>query len=193
MSKKELPSEALFFIMKGKILISSPSLLTDMIFYKSIILIVDQTDEGITGFILNRPSDLFMIKEVESSEKIKIDLYYGGPVSSEHFYLLRSEKNYTEIINVYDNLFWGNNLDFLINQVEKGIIKMDDFILFQGYSGWDLGQLDDEIANDSWIITEKKVKEIFSYKEKNSWNNLIKQFGHKYKLWSNSPDDITLN
>lgn len=193
MSKKELPSEALFFIMKGKILISSPSLLTDMIFYKSIILIVDQTDEGITGFILNRPSDLFMIKEVESSEKIKIDLYYGGPVSSEHFYLLRSEKTYTEIINVYDNLFWGNNLDFLINQVEKGIIKMDDFILFQGYSGWDLGQLDDEIANDSWIITEKKVEEIFSYIEKNSWNNLIKQFGHKYKLWSNSPDDITLN
>ena len=193
MSKKELPSEALFFIMKGKILISSPSLLTDMIFYKSIILIVDQTDEGITGFILNRPSDLFMIKEVESSEKIKIDLYYGGPVSSEHFYLLRSEKIYTEIINVYDNLFWGNNLDFLINQVEKGIIKMDDFILFQGYSGWDLGQLDDEIANDSWIITEKKVEEIFSYIEKNSWNNIIKQFGHKYKLWSNSPDDITLN
>ena len=193
MSKKELPSEALFFIMKGKILISSPSLLTDMIFYKSIILIVDQTDEGITGFILNRPSDLFMIKEVESSEKIKIDLYYGGPVSSEHFYLLRSEKNYTEIINIYDNLFWGNDLDFLINQIEKGIIKMDDFILFQGYSGWDLGQLDDEIANDSWIITEKKVEEIFSYIEKNSWNNLIKQFGHKYKLWSNSPDDITLN
>ncbi len=193
MSKKELPSEALFFIMKGKILISSPSLLTDMIFYKSIILIVDQTDEGVTGFILNRPSDLLMIKEVESSEKIKIDLYYGGPVSSEHFYLLRSEKIYTEIINVYDNLFWGNNLDFLINKVEKGIIKMDDFILFQGYSGWDLGQLDDEIANDSWIITEKKVEEIFSYKEKNSWNNLIKQFGHKYKLWSNSPDDITLN
>ena len=193
MSKKELPSEALFFIMKGKILISSPSLLTDMIFYKSIILIVDQTDEGITGFILNRPSDLFMIKEVESSEKIKIDLYYGGPVSSEHFYLLRSKKNYTEIINIYDNLFWGNNLDFLINQVEKGIIKMDDFILFQGYSGWDLGQLDDEIANNSWIITEKKVEEIFSYIEKNSWNNLIKQFGHKYKLWSNSPDDITLN
>ena len=31
--------------MKGKILISSPSLLSDMIFYKSIILIVDETDE----------------------------------------------------------------------------------------------------------------------------------------------------
>ena len=182
-----------FFNMKGKILISSPSLLTDMIFYKSIILIVDQTDEGVTGFILNRPSDLFMTKEVEYSEKIKIDLYYGGPVSSDHFYLLRSEKIHKEIINVYDNLFWGNNLDFLINQIEKGIVKMNDFILFQGYSGWGLRQFDKEIANDSWIITESKVENIFSFKKKNSWNNLIKKFGHKYRLWSNSPDDITLN
>jgi putative transcriptional regulator len=193
MSKKELHSEALFFNMKGKILISSPSLLTDMIFYKSIILIVDQTDEGVTGFILNRPSDLFMTKEVKYSEKIKIDLYYGGPVSSEYFYLLRSEKIHKEILNVYDNLFWGNNLDFLINQIEKGIVKMNDFILFQGYSGWGLKQLDNEIANDSWIITEKKVEDVFSFKKKNSWNNLIKEFGHKYRLWSNSPDDITLN
>ena len=60
-----------FFSMKGKLLISSPGLLTDMIFYKSIILIVDQTDEDITGFILNRPSNLFMNKEIDSSKKIK--------------------------------------------------------------------------------------------------------------------------
>ena len=59
--------------MKGKLLISSPGLLTDMIFYKSIILIVDQTDDGITGFILNRPSDLFMYKEIDS-QKNKIGL-----------------------------------------------------------------------------------------------------------------------
>ena len=65
--------------------------------------------------------------------------------------------------------------------------------MFQGYSGWGLRQFDKEIANDSWIITENKVEDIFSFKKKNSWNNLIKKFGHKYRLWSNSPDDITLN
>ena len=40
--------------MKGKILISSPNLLSDMIFYKSIILIIDKTEDGLTGLILNR-------------------------------------------------------------------------------------------------------------------------------------------
>ena len=182
-----------FFRMKGKLLISSPGLLTDMIFYKSIILIVDQTDEGFTGFILNRPSDLFMYKEIGSSKKIKIGLNYGGPVSSDHYFLLRSEKEYSEILNIYNNIYWGNNIEFLFNLIEKNKVDINDFILFQGYSGWDRDQLDDEIENNSWIINDKKGDDVFKLKEKNSWNRLIKNLGDEYFLWSNSPDDITLN
>ena len=182
-----------FFSMKGKLLISSPGLLTDMIFYKSIILIVDQTDDGITGFILNRPSDLFMFKEIDSSKKIKIELYYGGPVSSNHYFLLKSQKEYSEVLNVYDNVYWGNNIAFLFDLVEKNKIDANDFILFQGYSGWGVDQFKNEIEKNSWILNEKNKNDVFSLKEKNSWNRLIKNLGDKYILWSNSPDDITLN
>jgi len=181
-----------FFKMKGKLLISSPGLLTDMIFYKSIILIVDQTDEGITGFILNRPSGLFVYKEIESLKKIKIGLNYGGPVSSDHYFLLKSDKEHSEILNIYDNIYWGNNIEFLFNLIEKKRVDINDFILFQGYSGWGIDQLEDEIENNSWIINNKK-NDVFRLKEKNSWNRLIKNYGNKYILWSNSPDDITLN
>ena len=193
MSKRSFPVKLFFFSMKGKLLISTPGLLTDMIFYKSIILIVDQTDEGITGFILNRRSDLFMFKEIESSKKIKIDLYYGGPVSTDHFFLLKSEKEYPEISNIYDDIYWGNNIKFLFNLVEKNKVNINDFTLFQGYSGWSLEQLEDEIENNSWILNEERDIDLFSLKENKSWNSLIKNLGDKYILWSNSPDDITLN
>ena len=193
MSKRSFPVKLFFFRMRGKLLISSPGLLTDMIFYKSIILIVDQTDEGITGFILNRPSDLFMYKEIDTSKKIKIGLNYGGPVSSDHYFLLRSKKEYFEILNIYDNIYWGNNIEFLFNLIEENKVGINDFILFQGYSGWGRDQLDDEIENNSWIVNDKKEDDVFKFKEKNSWNNLIKNLGDKYVLWSNSPDDITLN
>ena len=53
-----------------------------MIFYKSIILIVDKTEDGLTGLILNRRSDLFITKDIKSTRKVKIDLYYGGPAVS---------------------------------------------------------------------------------------------------------------
>ena len=64
---KRASIEALFFIMKGKILISSPSLLSDSIFYKSIILIVDETDNSHIGFILNRPGGLFLMNDSDNS------------------------------------------------------------------------------------------------------------------------------
>ena len=56
-----------------------------MVFYKSIILIVDETEDGLTGFIINRYSDLFITKDLDSLQNIKIDLYYGGPVSTNHY------------------------------------------------------------------------------------------------------------
>ena len=50
--------------MKGNILIASPNLLFDSFFSKTIILIVDQTKDGYTGFILNKALKL-KIKEVK--------------------------------------------------------------------------------------------------------------------------------
>ena len=179
--------------MKGKILISSPNLLSDMIFYKSIILIIDKTEGGVTGLILNRRSDLFITKDVKSTRKVKIDLYYGGPVSNNHYYLLKSKSDHSESIKIDKNLYWGNNLEYLFDQIENGLIDQQDVILFQGYSGWSIEQLDNEIENDSWIVLGDQIENVFNYKENNSWNKIIKTLGKKYRIWSNSPDDITLN
>jgi len=193
MSKRASPKKLFFFTMKGKILLSSPNLLSDMIFYKSIILIVDETEKGLTGFILNRKSDLYITKDIKSTKKVKIDLFYGGPVSNNHYYLLKSENDHFESIKIHKNLYWGNNLEYLFNQIEDGLIDKEDVIFFQGYSGWDNEQLDDEIENNSWIVLENGIENTFEYKESKSWNKIIKSLGKKYRIWSNSPDDISLN
>ena len=193
MSKRASPKKLFFFTMKGKILLSSPNLLSDMIFYKSIILIVDETEKGLTGFILNRKSDLYITKDIKSTKKVKIDLFYGGPVSNNHYYLLKSENDHFESIKIDKNLYWSNNLEYLFNQIEDGLIDKEDVIFFQGYSGWDNEQLDDEIEKNSWIVLENGIENTFEYKESKSWNKIIKSLGEKYRIWSNSPDDISLN
>ena len=164
-----------------------------MIFYKSIILIVDETEDGLTGFIINRYSDLFITKDLDSSKDIKIDLYYGGPVSTNYYYLLRSENDHFRSIKIDENLYWGNDLEFLFNQIENGLINVNDVIFLQGYSGWNLNQLDNEIDDNSWIVLDNQPDMVFNLNKKNSWNKIIKSLGNKYKIWSNSPDDITLN
>ena len=100
---------------------------------------------------------------------------------------------YSDIFNIYDDIYWGNNIEFLFNLIEKNKVNINDFILFQGYSGWSLEQLEDEIDNNCWILNDNIKYDLFSLKENKSWNRLLKNLGDKYILWSNSPDDITLN
>ena len=77
--------------------------------------------------------------------------------------------------------------------ISKGKIDLEDVIFFQGYSGWETEQLNDEIECKSWIVIDRHDKNIFDLIKKNSWNKIINELGGKYKIWSNSPDDIYLN
>ena len=46
---------------------------------------------------------------------------------------------------------------------------------------------------DRFWITQDFEYDLFSLTKKNSWKTLIKKLGGQYKVWYNSPDDITLN
>lgn len=179
--------------MKGKYLISSPNLLNDEVFYKSIIYIVDETTQGLTGFILNRKSGFFLSDQNIKSQKNNIELFYGGPVSHNLFYILKSDVEMEGIIRIRDNIYWGNNINLIIDTLSKGLVNIKNINFYKGYSGWDKGQLDKEIENNSWIVKDDLDTDHFTLVNNNSWNNIIREIGGKYKIWSNSPDDINLN
>ena len=178
--------------MKGKILISSPNLLTDMIFYKSIILLVEESSDGYTGFILNRPGGILFMKNETHTHGKKFKFNFGGPVSDQTFFITNKKIKNLEIFWVENSIYWGNNVKTAIELINDGKISLNDIIFFQGYSGWDSEQLEFEIKNKSWIVIDNYSFNLFNLK-KNSWNKIIDGLGHKYKIWSNSPDDISLN
>ena len=72
---------------KGKILIAEPSIIGDISFNRSIILLVEHGNNGSIGFILNKPMNLNisdLIPEIESNFKI----YNGGPVQQDNLYFI---------------------------------------------------------------------------------------------------------
>ena len=185
--------EALFFEMKGKYLISSPNLLNDAVFYKSIIYIVDETSQGLTGIILNKKSGFFLSDHNIKTLKNNIELFYGGPVSNNLFYILRTDDKIEGSIRISEDIYWGNNIDLIIDTLREGLVDIQNINFYKGYSGWDIGQLDNEIQNNSWIVKDELDIDHFTLVNNKSWNNMIKNIGGKYKIWSNSPDDINLN
>ena len=92
-----------------------------------------------------------------------------------------------------DGIFWGKDVQLIINRIENRMIDLNDVIFFQGYSGWDINQLNEEISSDSWIVLDESDLNIFELGRKNSWGEILKKLGNKYRIWWDSPDDIYLN
>jgi len=75
---------------KGHLLIAEPSILGDVSFNRSVILLADHNEEGSIGFILNKPLDYTindLIPEIEGAFKI----YNGGPVEQDNLYFIHKK------------------------------------------------------------------------------------------------------
>ena len=64
---------------------------------------------------------------------------------------------------------------------------------FLGYSGWDYGQLNRELNENSWLVLKKFNSDDILKSKKDIWKNKLVSFGDKYKLWSNSPENPNYN
>ena len=78
---------------RGKILISEP-FLRDATFGRSVILLVDHTEEGTMGLVINKQLPLLLNDVVMEFKYLdEIPLYKGGPVATDTlFYLHTLEK-----------------------------------------------------------------------------------------------------
>ena len=174
--------------MRGNILIASPNLLFDSFFSKTIILLVDETKDGYTGFILNKPLKI-KIKEIES-----LEIYKGGPVSNDNLYFIYKTKSPIKgSLKISDNVYWGGNIDEVFKMIKENIINTNSIRFFVGYSGWDHNQLEVEIKNKNWIVKKNKAKNILTINSQKHWRDEMKKLGGEYLLWSESPDNPIFN
>jgi putative transcriptional regulator len=182
------------FLEKGKILIAEPSVIGDISFNRSIILLVEHGNNGSIGFILNKPMNLNisdLIPEIESNLKI----YNGGPVQQNNLYFIHKISDLIpESIMISEGLYWSGNFEYVLKLIKKGEINKNDIRFFLGYSGWDSNQLNDELNNNTWILSENSHnKNIITAVDEVFWKNKMLDLGGEYSLWSNAPEHPSHN
>lgn len=178
---------------KGSLLIAEPSILDDDSFNKSIILITEHNDQSSVGFILNRPSE-YTINDLMPEIDCTFKIFYGGPVERQSLYFIHKiPELIPESTQVSDNIFWGGDFEYLKTLLHENQVKSTEVRFFLGYSGWAKIQLEEEISNNSWFISENDFDNILSVDNKTIWRNKLIQKGGEYKIWANAPDDIHLN
>src|SRR5262249_61908323 len=65
--------------------------------------------------------------------------------------------------------------------------------VFAGHAGWGPGQLEDELAEEAWIIEPPKRDEIFTADPEELWAAVLRRKGHRYALLATMPLDPSLN
>jgi putative transcriptional regulator len=65
--------------------------------------------------------------------------------------------------------------------------------IFAGYSGWSPGQLEEEMKRGAWLVHPASIDLVFKTEPKNLWQKIVGSKGWKFKLMSQSPDDLSWN
>jgi putative transcriptional regulator len=81
----------------------------------------------------------------------------------------------------------------LKTHISNGLVKPTDIHFFLGYSGWDAGQLEDEIKDDSWLVTDVDENAVIKDANNVSWTDFVKKAGNRYSIWENYPENPTFN
>ena len=181
-------------ISKGCLLLADPSINNDPHFNRAIVIITEKNQDEIVGFIINKPLE-FNLDDLFKDLGKDLEVFNGGPVNKENLYYIH---NVPELISnsleISKNLFWGGDFSDVKNCIKEKKLRMNNIRFFSGYSGWTLDQLNNEIKEKAWVITNNRFGDkILESKSNEFWKNEIKMLGDEYIIWSNAPENPKLN
>lgn len=180
-------------IYPGVLLISDP-FLKDPNFLRTTVLICENQPEGSFGFVLNKPQEHVLGELIEDLYGNSFPVYYGGPVETNTLHFLH---HCPELIpggiEVMKGIYWGGDFAYVINLLLRQELQPHQIRFFVGYSGWGIGQLQQEIDDKSWILSKCSRRLLFSTTPENSWKVALQELGGEYQMMVNYPLDPQYN
>jgi len=170
--------------LRGRLLLAGPTLI-DPNFFRAVVLVLEHTEEGAIGVILNRPTDLPVREALPawSSAVSEPDVVFvGGPVGAGTAIALGR----------------GRDVDYVVGTF--GMVDLDgepedfhDVRLFSGYAGWGAGQLEDELMQDAWIVLDALPEDLATPDADDLWAAVLARQPRPLSLLALYPDEPAFN
>lgn len=181
--------------LKGRLLVAAPNLV-DPSFHRSVVFMLEDSDDGALGVILNRPTTLRIHEalppELHTPFPEDGPIFEGGPVDPDSVI----------VVGEYHEVFAPAEGDVALGTVrviepdsdfETLADRVSDLRVFGGYAGWSAGQLDDEVSEGAWIECECHPSDIFSPTPRELWHDVLDRQGGTLRLVARMPEDPSLN
>lgn len=161
-------------------LIATPQL-NDSNFERAVVLMLEHTEKGAMGLVINRAAPL-TFKDLARSQELEVarsrlhhPLHTGGPVEPYRGFVLHDSRSVEERNEVFPGLFLSVTSDALSPLLvdERATVR---FCL--GYAGWGPGQLEQELKHGSWLFSETATPHAVLREEPGQiWSQAIKSMG----------------
>lgn len=177
--------------LTGRLLLSNATLF-DPNFRRTVVLIGHHDDEGAVGVVLNRPLGLPVDAAVPPlSELVSAgeELFEGGPVEPDAAVVIAEFSDPARA-----SILAFGAIGFLPD--EMGAEDRDAIVrarIFAGYSGWGPGQLEDELAEDAWLVTHATETDVFTAEPERLWEHVVRRLGPGYAVLQTMPIDPSAN
>jgi putative transcriptional regulator len=179
--------------LRGKLILAAPAL-KDPNFARAVVLIAEHSEEGAMGLVLNRPSEAPIgdaVPDLTWVADSDAPVYVGGPVAPNGVIVLAEWVDPAQaVVLIDDDLGFvpgdTGDTDALAAAVRRARV-------YAGHAGWGPGQLEDEIAEDAWIVEAPLRDELFSDDPEGLWSAVLRRKGREFALLSTMPPDPSLN
>ena len=168
--------------LTGQIIVSMP-FLEDERFYKTVIYMCAHSSEGSMGIIINKKIDYDLYPDLLQQLGIdkplnnkKLFIRYGGPVESGRGFVLHSDDMVRkETLSIDKGVALTSTAEFF-DDLSKGKGPKKS-ILALGYAGWQPGQLEYEIVQNSWMSLSVDNNFLFDNEVSGKWSQAYKIMG----------------
>jgi putative transcriptional regulator len=164
--------------LQGQLLIATQDLL-DPNFARTVVLIAVHGEDGALGLIVNRETNLTLEQvwgQVSQSPCLRGgNVRHGGPVAGT-LMVVHDQRPLANLV-VNDDLFVATELSAM------EVLAANDegqAIFYVGHSGWGPGQLENELAEGSWLVLPATTEYVFSELDHlAAWKSAMTEFGRR--------------
>lgn len=183
---------------QGSLLVAEP-FLTESYFNHSVIMLVDYNDgEEALGLVMNNATGHTLDEYLDGvAPQTDVPVYCGGPIGEDRMVFMHTlgETVFPGARLFAPGLYLGGDFEAAIDYVNQGY-PTDGFIrFFIGYSGWSAGQLNDEINESVWAVTDAPAEHdaLLRLSADAYWHRTVRGMGDAYRPWRFFPRDPKAN
>ena len=156
--------------LTNQFLIAMPGMLDDT-FARTVVYLCEHNEKGALGLVINKPiaiklKNLFQKVELslDCAELAEQPVYFGGPVQTERGFVLHDKRAedqmpYNSTLSVPGGLAMTTSKDVLEALADGSGPRR--VLVTLGYSGWQAGQLEDELGRNGWLTVDADPAVIF--------------------------------